>query len=191
MKLITVTGPTTEPVTVQEARVQCALYDDMTHDARLAGLIAAARASAEQATGMRCMAQAVRLELDGFPCAEVDLGCYPVASITSVKYDDADGVEQTMVSGTDYWPDIGGMYPRILPVDSWPATKAGKPASVRVVMVVGHASAASLAPDVKHAILLRVTELFEHAGESIEAVSIAETPVSMRLLLAPHMRLVT
>lgn len=189
--IVTVTGPASEPVTVQEARTQCSLYDSTTHDTLLAQLISAARASVEQLAGVRCMTQTVRLELDGFPDAEIDLGCYPVASITSVKYDDTSGVEQTLVSGTDYWPSLGGMFPRLVSVDGWPTAYEGKPASVRVVMVVGNASAASLSPDVKQAILLRITELFEHRSESIEAVSIDETPVSMRLLLAPHTRMVT
>lgn len=186
--IVTVTPPTLEPVTLDEARAQLSLYDDSTHDLLISRLISAARASAESLTGMRCMTQTVRLELDGFPVSDIDLGCYPVASITSVKYDDTDGVEQTLVSGTDYWPSLGGMFPLLAPVDGWPTAYQGKPASVRITMAAGHASAATVPQDVKHAILLRVTEMFDRRGEAVEAVSVADTPLSLRELLGPHTR---
>ena len=76
--IVTVTPPTLEPVTLDEARAQLSLYDDSTHDLLISRLISAARASAESLTGMRCMTQTVRLELDGFPVSDIDLGCYPV-----------------------------------------------------------------------------------------------------------------
>ena len=188
--IITVTPPSIEPVSLDEARAQLSLYDDATHDLLLSRLISAARASAEVATGMRCMSQTARLELDGFPDdgTAIDLGCYPVASVTSVKFDDTNGVEQTLVSGTDYWPSLGGMFPLLAPIDGWPDTCDGKPASVRIVMVVGNTAAANVPQDVRHAILLRMTEMFERRGEAVEAVSVAETPLSMRALLAPHTR---
>jgi len=188
--IITVTPPSIEPVSLDEARAQLSLYEDQSFDLLIARLIAAARASAEAATGMRCMTQTVRLELDEFPDdgTAIDLGCYPVASITSVKYDDSNGVEQTLVGGSDYWPSLSGMYPLLAPIDGWPDTYDGKPASVRIVMVVGNTSASNVPQDVRHAILLRMTEMFERRGEAVEAVSVAETPLSMRGLLAPHTR---
>lgn len=186
--LVTVTGPTAEPVTVQEARADLSLADDMTHDTLLERLISAARSSVEAATGMRCMSQTVRLDLDGFPSGDIDLGCYPVSAITIVAYDDSDGVAQTLVSGTDYWPALSGMYPRIVPINGWPDTYPGKPASVRVTMTAGYGSAALVPADVKHAIRVRTVEMFERRGESVEGISVASVPLSLSVLLAAHSR---
>lgn len=190
MKLIATVAPTIEPVTLDQARAQCNLYDDATHDATLSRLITAARSSIEGASGVRCLTQTVRLELDSFPDGDLDLGVYPVASITSVAYDDEAGATQTLVANTGYWADLGGMYPRILPVTAWPATLSGKPGCVRVTMVVGYTSADAVPADLRHAVLMRVTEMFERRGESIEAVTVSSVPVAVDLLIAPHRRLV-
>lgn len=191
MKLITVTAPQREPITLDEARDQCWLRADTTHDGKLLRLIASARASIEAMTGVRCIQQTVRLELDGFAAGALDLGCYPVQSITTVAYDDADGAAQTLTSGTDFWPDLGGMYPTLAPVRSWPATLAGKPGCVRVTMVVGYPSPADVPPDLRDAILQRVAERFENAGETVTGPAISSVPLSVRVMLAPLTRGVT
>jgi uncharacterized phiE125 gp8 family phage protein len=63
MKLVTVTAPTEEPVSLTDAKAQVSIIDDTSHDARLLRLIKAARLQAEAHTGMRAMTQTVRLEL--------------------------------------------------------------------------------------------------------------------------------
>jgi uncharacterized phiE125 gp8 family phage protein len=191
MKLVTVTAPSIEPVTIAEARDQCWLLSDTTHDTKLTRLISSARSSIEALTGIRCIQQTVRLELNEFPGWSIDLGCYPVQSITSLVYDDENGTEQTLVAGTGYWSDLGGMYPRLSPVTAWPATHATKPACIRITMVVGYANAAGVPPDLRDAILQRVAERFEHASESVEAVTLADVPLSVRAMIAPHCRGVT
>jgi uncharacterized phiE125 gp8 family phage protein len=147
--------------------------DDTSHDALLYRLIAAATSEAEGSTGSRLMTQTLRLESDGFPIGDFDLGVYPVASITSLAYDDADGNEQTLAANTDYWADLSGMYPRVLPVTSWPSTKVGKPGSVRVTVVAGHPSIDDVPEDLRHSILVRVQNSFM-PGDTDNAESFIE-----------------
>lgn len=215
MKLVTVTAPTEEPASLDDAKAQVSIIDDTSHDARLLRLIKAARLQAEAHTGMRAMTQTVRLELDTFPSSRsdvgrweaemisvsrneyrgfrshgaIDLGVYPVQSITSVQYDDTNGVQQTLALNTDYYADISGMVPRILPVDSWPDTKDGKPGCVRITMVVGHASADLVPEDFSQAVLMRLAELFDQTTESVQGTSTAAASVGFELLLAPHRRM--
>ena len=160
MKVVTVTAPTIPAVSISEAREQCALLDNTAHDALLYRLIASATAEIEGSTGARLMPQTLRVELDGFPCGDLDLGVYPVASITSVAYDDDSNDEQTLAVNTDYWGDLSGMYPKLVPVVSWPATYISKPGSVRITLVAGYDYTDSVPSDIRNAILVKVQESF-------------------------------
>lgn len=188
MKLITVTPAVLEVVSIDEAREQLSLLDDTSHDGRILRLIKAATRQAEAHTGCRPLTQTVRLELDGFPSGAIDLSVYPVASVTTVAYDDDAGVAQTLTVDVDYYADLGGMTPRLLPVDAWPATKSGKPGSVRITFVAGWASVDLVPEDFAQAVLLRMSELFENTSES-STLSLSPVSVGFEALLAPHRRL--
>lgn len=190
MKLVTTVEPTVDCVTLDDAKAQLSLLDDDSHDARILRLIKAATRSAEAHTGMRAMSQTVRLELDCFPSGAIDLAVYPVASITSVAYDDANGSPQTLTANVGYYADLSGMFPRILPVDSWPDTLSGKPGAVRVTMQVGYASADLVPEDFVHAVLMRMSELFDQVSETVQGTITTETAVGFGLLLAPYRRVV-
>ena len=194
MALVNLTAPTSTPVSLAEAKEQCRVLDS-THDSLLTRLISEATSSIETLTGTRMASRSVRLDLDGFPSGAIDLGIYPVNSITSVVYDDADNVETAMVLGTDYWESLGGMYPFISPVEYWPPTKSGKPASVRITMSVGYfdgSPVTSLPPDdLKHAVLIRVKEYFDNAGESVTGQSVEQTVTSVKSLTDMYRRIVT
>lgn len=193
MPLVTLTLPGSSPVSLAEAKEQCRIVSsDTTHDSLLARLINEAVSSIETITGARLSDQTVRLDLDGFASSNIDLGVYPVNSITSVVYDDADNVAQTMVLGTDYWESLSGMYPFICPVESWPATRAGKPGSVRITMSVGYYESSpniTAAPDdLRHAVLMRVKEYFDNAGESVTGLSVEGTVSTVKALTDLHRR---
>ena len=194
MPLVTLTLPSSTPVSLMEAKQQCRIVSsDATHDILLDRLIGEATRSIETLTGARLDSQTVRLELDGFPSGSLDLGVYPVNSITSVVYDDGDNVEQSMVLGTDYWQSLSGMYPFICPVDLWPATKYGKPACVRITMSVGYFDGSPVTKacpdDLRHAVLMRVKEYFDNAGESVTGSEVFSTVSSVKALTDMHRRI--
>lgn len=187
MGLVTVTAPTLTPVTLSEAREQCRILDD-THDSLLVRLINAATSSIETLTGARLMTQTVRLDVDGFTSNSIGLGVYPVSAITAFVYDDGDDAEQSLVEDTDYWASLDGMYPIVKPVEAWPATKFGKLDSVRITMTVGYSAATVVPPDIRHAILLRIKEYFDNAGESVTGVTTSPTVSGVNELTAQHRR---
>lgn len=150
-----------EPVTLAEARLQCKVdSDDQTHDMRLAQLITEAREFGEHATGRGFARRTIEVALDCFPAYEDDtitLPLAPVASITSVKYTDLNGTEQT-IAGSAYALSPYGDSNRIAPTygNYWPSTQSIRDA-VRIVCVCGHESAPKAA---KGAMLLHVEANF-------------------------------
>jgi uncharacterized phiE125 gp8 family phage protein len=193
MALVNLTLPANTPVTLSEAKEQCRIIStDTNHDAKLLRHISEATQSIETFTGAKLASQSVRLDLDGFPSGKIDLGVYPVNSITSIVYDDGDNTETAMVLGTDYWESLGGMYPYLIGIDGWPAAKSGKPASVRITMSVGYydGSPVTSAPpeDLKHAVLIRVKEYFDNAAESVTGQTVAPTVSTVKALTDMHRR---
>lgn len=185
MALTIVTPATVLPVTLAEAKAQCRIADaDNSRDALLTQAIWDATASIETLTGGKMSATTLQLSLDEFPAngGAIDLGVYPVRSVTLLEYDDPDGVEIALNSGVtvDYWSALGGIYPRVIPSTYWPATQAGKPDSVRILMAAGYVG--SPPRDLCRAILMRVAEYFENTSESIVGTIVSQTETTVQVL---------
>lgn len=149
----------TEPVSLAEARLQCKIdSDDTSHDLALADLITAAREYAQHYTGHGLAPQTLEVALDAFPCYENDaiaLPLCPVASITSVKYTDTAGVEQTILN-TKYALSPYGESRMLAPTygSYWPTTQDIMN-SVRIVQVCGY-TAELLPKAAKQAMLIHI-----------------------------------
>lgn len=155
MKFKVVTPVATEPVTLAEARLQCKVdADDTTHDALITGLITAAREFAEHYTGRALAPQTLEAALDAFTDDDyIDLPMPPVSSVTSIKYTDTAGAEQTLSTGA-YTLSPYSLSNRVnLTADAdWPSTQDVANA-VRVRFVAGYATIPQAA---KAAILLHI-----------------------------------
>ncbi|WP_424967333.1 head-tail connector protein [Dinoroseobacter sp. S375] len=119
--LTRVTAPTVFPVTLEEAKTYIrSEYAD--EDALLTSLIAAACGTVQEMTGRAIGVQEWRYS---FPSAtgRVVLPLVPVASISSIKYFDADDVEQTATK-SDYYLFASDFEAAVKPKSgvSWPAT---------------------------------------------------------------------
>lgn len=170
MSFKVVTAVTTEPVTLAEARLHLKVNsDDTTEDTLISAWITAAREVAEQYTGRALATQTLELALDEFPDADdcssvIELPMPPVASITSVKYTDTAGTEQT-ISGSAYALSLYGDSRRLAPTygNTWPSTQ-DVPDAVRVRYVTGYTTTPKA---VKAAILLMVGWLEQNRGEAM------------------------
>lgn len=156
-----ITPVASEPVSLAEARLQCKVdSDDTSHDAALAGLITAAREFAEHFTGLALASRTLEAALDEFPrCAgPIDLPLPPVTSITSIKYTDTAGAEQTLSAGA-YALSTYGESRTVAPTYGgiWLAT-LGVPDAVRIRFVCGYGleSGPALPAVVKSAMLLHI-----------------------------------
>lgn len=139
--LTLVTAATDEPVTLGEAR-DWLRAPEGEDNALIQGLIRLGRERAEAVAGRRLCTQTWDLTMPGFPCGGAILfPVNPVASVTHVKYRDADDVLQTVDSG-DY-ELLSGRDPAILrPVylGAWPGARSGGGDVVTVRFVAGHAA---------------------------------------------------
>ena len=138
------TAPAVEPITLAQMRQYLGINDATTtdRDAVITQRIATARQVAESYTKRALIIQTWRAVGDGF--ADVIPLVGPLQSVTSIKYTDGDGVQQTIAS-TDYY---------VLPLrnavttsysHSWPAVRADVE-PVIIEYVAGYGIAASAVP---------------------------------------------
>jgi uncharacterized phiE125 gp8 family phage protein len=98
--LIVTTAATVEPVTLTEAKAQ--LRETGTaNDTMIGALITAAREAVELETGRALAAAAYRWASTDAMAEVMRLPLWPVATLTAVSYEDADGARQTM-DAADY-----------------------------------------------------------------------------------------
>lgn len=177
MGLRLITGPTVEPLTLADMRVQCRLEPgDTDNDAMLTVAIAAARAKAESVTRSAVMPQTWDLTLDAFPSNEIKLARPPVTQIVSVKYLDADGATQTLDS-SKYVLDDATFPGWVLPTygNAWPSTRAvGNAVAVR--MTCGYANAAAVPGDLRLWLLMTAAFIFEHREIMVVDGKVGELP---------------
>ena len=167
MNLTPITPPTSEPVTLVEARTQCRV-DDSASDGQLAGLILSAREWAQDFTGRTIVAQTWELALDAFP-AVIELPLAPVQSITSITYTDTAGATQTL-DPTDYEADLLSQPARIRASVAWPST-ADVYNAVRVRFVAGYAATHPDWHRFRTAILLHVEAHYDRDPAAMKALT--------------------
>ncbi|MEF2545955.1 hypothetical protein VQ045_02140 [Aurantimonas sp. E1-2-R+4] len=164
MSLIRVTGPAAEVLPTVDFK-QHSRIDYADEDVLIASYIKAAVSRFDGPFGLlgRCLiSQTWRLSLDAFS-TRITIPTSPVQSITSVKYLDTDGVEQTLAAFRTY--GIGGLErPFLLPAEgeSWPQS-AERPDAVTVEFVAGYGAAPEDVPaDLINAIRRTVAHYFEN-----------------------------
>lgn len=147
--------PTAEPVTMQEAKRQLNVFHDDDDDL-IGGLIAAARDHVEKYCGALFARQDIEAKATGW----TDLACLPITPVSAVNIsyvDTSDAV--TPLSNTVYELRGNGVVLQL--GQSWPATQAGS-----LITVIATAGFEACPPAVKHAILLRIDDLYEHRGSA-------------------------
>ncbi len=163
MSLKLISDPVAMAVTIEEART-AARINGTDHDAELEMHVRALTETVEHETGRAIISQTWRLTLDGFPDA-IRLPAPPVASVTSVKYIDPDGVLQTL-EPADYTVDTELEPAFITPAPgcAWPETD-DRINAVTVVAVCGYGPTAATTPKaLKGYILGKLWEIYAPPG---------------------------
>ena len=157
-------GPSSEPVTLVEARDQCEiLASDTTHDVKLARYIGAAREQVENDTGYALTTQTFTVSRSTFPAGEIAVPIWPIQSVSSITYYDADNSQQTLATSV-YGLDTPRRLIHLKYNQDWP-TITEQHDGIVVTCVAGFGSAANVPNEFKQAILLQVTKWFEHRGD--------------------------
>lgn len=180
MALKLITAPTEEPVSLAEATLHLRV-DHSADDTLITALIAAARDFAEHQTGRAFCTQVWELALDAFPADVFKLPRAPLASVTSIKYDDTAGVEQTLAPSA-YYVDTHSVPGEVVPAygTEWPAALDAANA-VRVRYVAGYGAAAAVPAGIKQWMLVRIGTLYQRR-EEVAAGGVQPLPYVDRLL---------
>lgn len=183
----TITAPSVEPVTLALAKEHTVLPAGNADDELLSLYLAAARERAEAYTGRRFITQTIEVRFDAFPAGRwLHLHVGPIQSISSVKYDDTDGAEQTLAT-SEYSADTLSPGGRILAVEDWPDTFDDGAHPVRVRLVAGYGDAPGDVPaSIRHAILRMTAESFENRQETAIGTIVARMPQDAEYLLDPY-----
>jgi len=168
--IVVTTPPAIEPVTLAEAKMnsRISVSED---DALVEAMITTAREWAEMFTRRAFITQTITWSMDGFPaCGIFFVPRPPLQSVTSVKYYDIDGVQQTISSG-DYQVDTLSAPGRVAeePDYSWPSVEAERLNAVEMIYPAGYGDAASDVPErAKQAIKLLVGHWYENREDTVE-----------------------
>lgn len=161
-------------------RIIATVSDTAAHpeDDLVKSLIRAARETVENVTGRALMTQTLELALDGFS-SEIKLPRPPLASVTSVKYTDVNGDEQTLDPNAYALNDY--VEPARLTLTAWPSV-ANSANSVRIRYQAGYITAAAVPDAIKNWMLLRIGTLYASREDVIVGAISSALPYADRLL---------
>lgn len=178
-------GPAVETVSLVEAKSH-AIINVVDDDPDVLMYIKLARRYAEDRTGRVFVHQTWKEYWDAFPDdEELRLSKSPVSSITSIKYVDTDGVEQT-IDAADYQTDLISEPCRIMPAynESWPTVRGDTLNAITVEFVAGYGAAASSVPErFKMAIKLLVAHWYRMREPTTLGPAIHNVPMAVNTLL--------
>lgn len=177
MALIVITAPTSEPVSVVDAKASPSFRVTVSGDDTPVGaLITAARELGEAITKRAFMPTTFEYVLDEFPCFSVALPCPPLVSVTSVKYIDVNGAEQTLAV-TEYTVDVTSEPGRVCLAynKSWPGTR-DVPNAVRIRYVAGYATALLVPGPIKTWITMRAGTLYDNPQGIVVGQTVMNVP---------------
>lgn len=167
MSLKLVTGPTTEPITLDDAKKQLEIaLGDTTHDEHVSRLITSARRDVERITRRALITQTWRRKLNAFYEPVILLPRPPLISVSSVTYFDSDGVSQSLSSSlyqVDTESAPGSIRPG--PNEVWPVTQVSKVGAITITFVAGFGDRTSVPEEYKELIRGLVAFRFWSRGD--------------------------
>lgn len=180
-----VTAPASEPVTATEAKAHMRV-DGSTEDTLIGNLIKAARVIVERKQNRQLITATWDAVFDRFPYDRViRLPLPPLQSVTSIKYIDVDGVEQTF-SSSKYTVVTNSVEGRIELNDgeAWPTT-SNRIGAVTIRFVAGYGSNTTDVPETTRlAILQLVAHWFETREPVVIGQGVNKVPFSVEALIA-------
>jgi hypothetical protein len=185
-RIINITEPAIEPVTVAEAKLH-AHIDHSVQDTMIASWIKSGRIQAEAFQRQVYISRIMEMSFDGFPTSPFEVPYHPLIQLISIKYYDSLNAETILyydgynpvttteeggeepTTNTDFLVDINGNPGRVSLAYSklWPSVTLRPIDAVRVRFAAGYGLDAEDVPEnVKDAIMLYCTYRNENrAGE--------------------------
>ena len=194
MIITTTTAPAVEPVTLAEVKshlrltttaAEAAAYT--TEDDLLDRLITVARVQAEQETGRRFITQTLTYYLKQWPAERFIRIPYPPLQSAVVTYrltDDDDYDETLSTADVDIASEPGRIV--LQPNESWPSGTLYTDKPIKVVFVCGYGLAVAVPENIKSAILLKISDMYENRGEIVIGVSVGRITDAVDSLLRQY-----
>ncbi|MFA5761213.1 MAG: hypothetical protein WC877_05575 [Dehalococcoidales bacterium] len=195
MRLITETGPATEPISLAEAKIhlrlaataaEAAAYT--TEDTLLTRLIAVARIQTEQEIGRALITQTKEYYLDGWPRGDEIIIPYPPLQSATVTYrlEDDDDYDNTLSTvDTDIVSEPGRII--LQPGETWPSGTLYSDKPIKIEFDCGYGDDADDVPEtIRQAMLLKLTDLYEHRGQVVIGVAVNKINGAVDSLLASY-----
>jgi uncharacterized phiE125 gp8 family phage protein len=195
MRITTKTAPDVEPVTKAEVKIHLRLATTdaeaaayTTEDDLLNRLITVARTQAEQETGRAFITQTKTLYLDEWPGGkEIRLPYPPLQSATvTYRLEDDDDYDNTLSTvDTDIVSEPGRLV--LQPGESWPSGALYPDKPIKIEFVCGYGDEAADVPEnLKSAMLLKISDLYENRGEVAMGVSVTRIQDAIDSLLRQY-----
>jgi len=181
--------PATEPITTAEAKAHLRV-DFSDEDTYIDTLISSARGICESYCNRVFITQTWRQNEDYFS-NPIKMQVNPIISLTSLKYYDADESQQTITDlpanfQKDFNSDVGKIYEGL--TNAFP-TIGDTVNPIEIITVCGYGAASAVPMEIKHAIKLMVSHLYENRDSvNVPIASMATQiplPKAVRDLLAP------
>ena len=194
MIITTTTAPEVEPVTLAEVKshlrltttaAEAAAYT--TEDDLLDRLITVSRTQAEQETGRKFITQTLTYYLKQWPDERYIKIPYPPLQSAVVTYrltDDDDYDETLSTADVDIASEPGRII--LQPNESWPSGTLYTDKPIKIVFVCGYGLAVAVPENIKSAILLKLSDLYENRGEVVVGVSVGRIEGAVDSLLRQY-----
>lgn len=188
MSVRLVTGPTVEPLTLDEAKAHLRL-EQSADDDYVESLIKSSRIHTEQETSRGLIEQTWEYVAEEFPCEDyIELPKGTLRSVSFVKYIDDTGALITL-DPSKYELDTKSRTGRIYLAhgEAWPAAR-DRWNAVQVEFKVGYGTAASSVPEpLKQAMLVLLAQMYEQRTMEVVGTIIARTQAATYdNLIAPY-----
>ena len=186
------TAPAVEPVSATEVKkhlrlvtttAEAAAYT--TEDDLLDRLITVSRTQAEQETGRRFITQTLTMYLNGWPSERYIRIPYPPLQSAVVTYrlsDDDDYDETLSTADVDIVSEPGRII--LQPDESWPSGTLYTDKPIKIVFICGYGLAVAAPENIKSAILLKISDLYENRGEVVIGVSVGRIGGAVDLMFS-------
>lgn len=178
--IVVSSSPATEFITSAEVKLQARIDSNYTAEDTLIGYyIKAAREHVEKFTGRTMINTTFTWNLEEFPTTIV-VPYAPLSSVTSVKYYDTEGTQQTL--STSVYTAVTCAVPGEIGLrynQSWPSVQS-RINAIEIIFVAGYGSAATNCPEtLRHA----GRALAAHWYENREAITDGRTPTEVPMLV--------
>jgi uncharacterized phiE125 gp8 family phage protein len=186
MNISLVTAPAAEPIDLVEAKNHLRV-DINEDDILIESLVLLARRMSEGINNHRFVTQTWNIFMDGFPGSStfyLPKSLSPLASVTHIKYTDADDNQSTF-SSANYVVDIYSEPARIKLSDdaNWPTDTLTELNGVEIQVVVGYGDPDDVPQEFKQAIMLMIGHWYENREQVTVGDVAREIPLGVEALL--------